>query len=74
MTVMLTGVAGFIGFHTCQKLLDRGDAVVGIDNMNGYYDVSLKEARLARLIGHPNFTFYRGAGGGPLLAGGAARI
>ena len=59
MTVMLTGVAGFIGFHTCQKLLDRGDAVVGIDNMNGYYDVSLKEARLARLIGHPNFTFYR---------------
>lgn len=59
MTVLLTGAAGFIGYHTCVRLLDRGEIVVGVDVMNSYYDVTLKEARLARLTGNPNFTFYR---------------
>ncbi len=49
MKVLVTGAAGFIGFHLCAALLKRGDAVVGFDNLNDYYDVSLKEARLARL-------------------------
>ena len=43
MTVLVTGVAGFIGYHTTQSLLDRGQAVIGIDDLNDYYDVSLKE-------------------------------
>ncbi len=47
MTVLVTGAAGFIGFHVCHALLARGDAVVGIDNVNDYYDVALKKARLA---------------------------
>jgi UDP-glucuronate 4-epimerase len=49
MTVLVTGVAGFIGSHTARRLLERGESVVGIDNINDYYDPSLKEARLARL-------------------------
>lgn len=49
MKVLVTGSAGFIGSHVCQRLLDRGDSVVGIDNLNDYYDVSLKAARLDRL-------------------------
>jgi UDP-glucuronate 4-epimerase len=57
MTVLVTGAAGFIGFHVARRLLDRGDAVVGLDNLNDYYDVSLKEARLAILICHPSFRF-----------------
>ena len=48
MKVLVTGSAGFIGSHVAAKLLDRGDSVVGIDNLNDYYDVSLKRARLAR--------------------------
>ncbi|MFZ2958343.1 MAG: NAD-dependent epimerase [Candidatus Ozemobacteraceae bacterium] len=60
MNVLLTGVAGFIGFHLASRLLDRGDHVVGFDNVNAYYDISLKEARLARLHGRPGFTFIRG--------------
>jgi UDP-glucuronate 4-epimerase len=53
----VTGAAGFIGFHTVKALLDRGDEVVGIDNLNGYYDPKLKEARLAILERHAKFAF-----------------
>lgn len=49
MNVLVTGAAGFIGSHLSEKLLARGDTVVGFDNVNTYYEVSLKEARLARL-------------------------
>ena len=56
---LVTGAAGFIGYHVCEKLLDRGDEVVGLDNLNDYYDVSLKEARLARLTNRKQFEFYR---------------
>ncbi|RPH50747.1 MAG: NAD-dependent epimerase [Desulfobacteraceae bacterium] len=55
--VLITGAAGFIGFHLCLRLLKDGFAVTGIDNMNSYYDVSLKEARLAQLLSHGNFAF-----------------
>jgi UDP-glucuronate 4-epimerase len=55
MKVLVTGAAGFIGMHVCERLLARGDEVVGVDNLNDYYDVSLKEARLARLTPHPAF-------------------
>ncbi len=58
MTVLVTGAAGFIGYHTSLALLARGDAVVGIDNMNDYYDVSLKKDRLAQLTEKPNFAFF----------------
>ena len=51
MKVLVTGAAGFIGFHTTKALLDRGDQVVGLDNLNDYYDVELKKGRLARLEG-----------------------
>ena len=57
MSILLTGAAGFIGFHVAKALLDRGEAVVGIDNLNDYYDVRLKEARLAQLSAYPGFTF-----------------
>jgi UDP-glucuronate 4-epimerase len=57
MKVLVTGAAGFIGSATAQRLLDRGAEVVGLDNLNDYYDVSLKEARLARLRPHPAFRF-----------------
>jgi len=56
--VLVTGAAGFIGFHLTQKLLARGETVVGIDNLNPYYDVSLKKNRLAQLKEKPNFSFY----------------
>lgn len=59
MTVLVTGAAGFIGYHVCERLLERGDTVIGIDNVNDYYDVKLKEARLARLQGRNGFTFHR---------------
>lgn len=58
-TILVTGAAGFIGFHVAKALLERDDTVVGYDNMNDYYDVKLKEDRLAQLDGNKNFTFYR---------------
>ena len=59
MRVIVTGAAGFIGSHVVHRLLDRGDEVVGIDNLNDYYDIALKEARLARLSARDGFTFER---------------
>ena len=59
MTYLVTGAAGFIGMHVAERLLSRGEKVVGLDNLNDYYDVSLKEARLARLTPQANFTFFR---------------
>lgn len=58
MRILVTGAAGFIGFHVAQRLLAAGHAVVGLDNLNDYYDPALKHARLARLQ-HPAFTFHR---------------
>ena len=57
MNILVTGAAGFIGSFTAHQLLDRGDRVVGLDNMNDYYDPTLKQARLARLQARANFTF-----------------
>ncbi|MDM7322657.1 MAG: NAD-dependent epimerase/dehydratase family protein, partial [Gammaproteobacteria bacterium] len=59
MTLLVTGAAGFIGFHVTKALLARGERVVGIDNLNDYYDVRLKHARLRELEGQPNFQFMR---------------
>ncbi len=59
MKIMVTGAAGFIGFHTAKRLLERGDEVIGVDNVNDYYDPSLKEARLAQLTDHENFRIER---------------
>ncbi|GAB3002493.1 NAD-dependent epimerase [Arenimonas maotaiensis] len=55
MNILVTGSAGFIGMHTAETLLARGDTVIGFDNLNDYYDVSLKHARLTRLQAHPNY-------------------
>jgi UDP-glucuronate 4-epimerase len=55
--LLLTGAAGFIGFHTARALLERGDEVVGLDNLNAYYDPNLKSARLAILEREPRFRF-----------------
>jgi UDP-glucuronate 4-epimerase len=57
--VLVTGAAGFIGYHTAEALLARGDSVVGIDSLNDYYDVGLKQARLNRLRDRPGFTFHQ---------------
>ncbi|MFY7922441.1 MAG: NAD-dependent epimerase [Gemmatimonas sp.] len=57
--ILVTGAAGFIGYHTSERLLARGDDVVGLDNINDYYDPTLKEARLARLQRQPGFRFVR---------------
>src|SRR5688572_30531263 len=59
MRVLVTGAAGFIGYHTSERLLARGDEVVGLDNVNNYYDPTLKEARLARIAGNGNFRLVR---------------
>lgn len=58
-TVLVTGAAGFIGYHLCDALLACGARVAGLDNLNGYYDPALKAARLARLEGRPGFSFLR---------------
>jgi UDP-glucuronate 4-epimerase len=55
--ILVTGVAGFIGFHVAKRLLERGDRVIGLDNLNKYYDVRLKKARLAQLNPFPSFSF-----------------
>jgi UDP-glucuronate 4-epimerase len=59
MKILLTGAAGFIGYHVTQALLARGDAVIGVDNLNDYYDVTLKQARLDQLTPHKNFSFHK---------------
>ncbi|MDA7719767.1 NAD-dependent epimerase [Alphaproteobacteria bacterium] len=59
LKTLITGAAGFIGMHCALRLLERGDEVIGIDNLNGYYDVSLKQARLARLAPQAKFGFHQ---------------
>src|ERR1700726_874391 len=59
MKLLVTGAAGFIGSFAAMRFLSRGDEVVGLDNLNDYYDVSLKTARLARLQRQPGFRFVR---------------
>ena len=59
MRFLVTGAAGFIGYHTAKAFLDRGDEVIGLDNLNSYYDVKLKEARLRRLEGRNGFKFHK---------------
>ena len=55
--ILVTGAAGFIGFHLCAKLLGRGDKVIGFDNFSDYYDVRLKRDRIKQIGNHINFTF-----------------
>jgi UDP-glucuronate 4-epimerase len=57
--VLVTGAAGFIGFHVCQKLLARGDQIIGLDHLSDYYDVNLKKARLAQLHENSRFSFHK---------------
>lgn len=59
MKILVAGAAGFIGMHTCKRLLARGDEVIGVDNLNDYYDVRLKEARLGRLLPNASFRFQK---------------
>jgi UDP-glucuronate 4-epimerase len=59
LPILVTGVAGFIGFHLARRLLDDGQSVLGLDNLNDYYDVSLKEARLSQLCRRPRFEFVK---------------
>jgi UDP-glucuronate 4-epimerase len=57
MKVLITGVAGFIGYSVAQRLLSDGMQIYGVDNLNNYYDVNLKKARLSNLQSQPSFTF-----------------
>src|SRR5437867_1786754 len=57
--ILVTGAAGFIGYHVARRLLERGDQVLGVDNLSDYYDVRLKEARLAQLESSPRFRFIK---------------
>ena len=59
MKVLVTGAAGFIGYFICKAFCARGDEIIGIDNLNDYYDVNLKQARLAQLAGFANFQFFK---------------
>jgi UDP-glucuronate 4-epimerase len=59
MSILVTGAAGFIGYHTSRALLERGERVIGLDNINDYYDIRLKKARLARLQDRPSFRFVK---------------
>ena len=61
MRILITGVAGFIGFHLSKNLLDKGHTIYGIDNINNYYDITLKNERLKILKKYKkNFSFYKG--------------
>jgi UDP-glucuronate 4-epimerase len=59
MSILVTGCAGFIGGHLCHKLLERGEEVIGLDNLNEYYDISLKMSHLSQLQAFPNFRFFK---------------
>ncbi|HEV2503118.1 MAG TPA: NAD-dependent epimerase/dehydratase family protein [Mesorhizobium sp.] len=59
MPILVTGAAGFIGSHVCHRLLDRGEEVIGVDNLNDYYDPALKQARLERLSRRNHFSFHK---------------
>src|SRR5690554_5702581 len=59
MKILITGAAGFIGFHLSKKLLGQSCQIIGIDNLNDYYDPNLKESRLKLLKKHKNFSFYK---------------
>ena len=72
MTILVTGAAGFIGSHVCLHLLERGDEVIGVDDLNDYYDPGLKLARLARLEARENFSFVRGDIAEPGVLAGAS--
>ena len=63
--ILVTGAAGFIGYHLAARLLSEGRRVMGVDNLNSYYDPRLKRARLTRLMAHPGFEFLAGGSGRP---------
>ncbi|MCJ7746257.1 MAG: SDR family NAD(P)-dependent oxidoreductase, partial [Desulfobacterales bacterium] len=57
--ILITGAAGFIGFHLCKKLVEYDDEVIGLDNLNDYYDINLKKDRLKQVEGRKNFQFLK---------------
>ena len=58
-TILITGAAGFIGYHLCQSILANGETIIGVDNLNDYYDIGLKQDRLKQLVAHNNFHFFQ---------------